>query len=205
MMRVRADGPASPSTAQADEGRPPDTRERRHDSREREGDRRDGHHGQRLQGERLRLRDAFDAKPTQVHSRSGPRSLRRSTGCSRRAEDAGGEALLEARDRLAPLLAQGNQGGQPLHGDASLSNLLATRAGLRWTDFEDACLAQQHGDVVELFDDARVRFGEAFAADLLAAYGRDVDPTLVQLVRDAHDLYRTLWRQYRTTIPAAQP
>ncbi len=119
------------------------------------------------------------------------------------AEHADLAALLEERDRLAPLLRQGDTGGQPLHGDASLSNLLTTRAGPRWNDFEDVCFGSPAWDLVGLLDDAREQNGEVFAADLLTAYERDVDSTLTQLVRDAQALYGTLWRRYRQTISGA--
>jgi hypothetical protein len=112
------------------------------------------------------------------------------------AQCAGYDALREERDRLAPLLPLGDSGGQALHGDASLSNLLSTRAGLRWNDLEDVCFGSPAWDVVGLVDDACGRYGEAFAADLLGAYGRDFDPTLKQLVRDTQVLYGTLWRRY---------
>ena len=119
------------------------------------------------------------------------------------ADHAGDDqSLLAERDRLAPLLPQGDEAGQPLHGDASLSNLLTTEAGPRWNDFEDACCGSPTWDVVGLVDDAREHHGEAFAADLLRAYGRDTDPALVQLVRDTHALYGTLWQRYRRTILA---
>jgi hypothetical protein len=113
------------------------------------------------------------------------------------------QTLRTERDRLAPLLTQGNEGGQPLHGDASLSNLLSTSAGPRWNDFEDACYGSPTWDVVGLLDDAREHHGEAFAADLLRAYGRDVDPRLALLVRDTHALYGTLWQRYRRRISDA--
>ena len=57
--------------------------------------------------------------------------------------------------------------------------------------------------MIGLLDDARERHGEAFAADILAAYGRTVDPTLTELVRDVQTLYATLWRRYRRTIVGA--
>jgi hypothetical protein len=120
------------------------------------------------------------------------------------ADHADLAALLEERDRVAPLLRQVDTGGQPLHGDASLSNLLPTSAGPRWNDFEDVCFGSPAWDVVGLLDDARGHNGEAFADDLLAAYGRDVDLTLTHLVRDAHALYGMLWRQYRQTIAGAE-
>ena len=113
------------------------------------------------------------------------------------AADDGIAALREKRDRLAPRLAQADAEGQPLHGDASLSNLLSTTAGPRWNDLEDVCLGSPAWDVVGLVDDARASHGEAFAADLQAAYGRDFDPALTRLVRDADALYGTLWRRYR--------
>jgi aminoglycoside/choline kinase family phosphotransferase len=120
------------------------------------------------------------------------------------ADHAGDDqTLLDERDRLAPLLIHGNEGGQPLHGDASLSNLLSTSAGPRWNDFEDVCCGSTTWDVVGLLDDARERHGEAFAVDLLRAYGRDIDPTLVQLVRDTHALYGTLWQRYRRRVSGA--
>jgi hypothetical protein len=121
------------------------------------------------------------------------------------AEQAGLAELLDERDRLAPLLGEVDAGGQPLHGDASLSNLLWTSAGPRWNDFEDVCFGSPAWDVVGLVDNARERNGEAFAAGLLAAYGRDVDPTLTELVGDAHALYGKLWRRYAGRSPALRP
>jgi hypothetical protein len=115
----------------------------------------------------------------------------------------GQRALLEERHRLAPLLCHGDVRGQPLHGDASLSNLLSTSTGPRWNDFEDVCFGSPAWDLVGLLDDARERKGSAFAADILAAYGRDVDPTLTELVRAVQTLYGTLWRRYRRTIAGA--
>lgn len=109
---------------------------------------------------------------------------------------AGYDALREERDRLAPLLPRGDGRGQALHGDASLSNLLSTRGGLRWNDLEDVCFGSPAWDVVALVDDACERYGGPFAADLRAAYGRDFDPTIKQLVRDTQGLYGTLWRRY---------
>ncbi len=110
--------------------------------------------------------------------------------------------LVSERDRLAPRLSQDDAGGQPLHGDASLSNLLSTSAGARWNDFEDVCFGSPTWDIVSLLDDAREARGEAFASALLAAYGRDLDPTITQLVRDTLALYGTLWQRYTGRAPA---
>jgi hypothetical protein len=119
-------------------------------------------------------------------------------------EQAGIAALREERERLAPMLRRVDAEGQPLHGDASFSNLLATSAGPRCNDFEDVCFGSPAWDVVGLWDDACKRNGQAFAADLLAGYGHHVDPTLRDLVRDGQDLYGSLWQQYRQMISTAQ-
>jgi aminoglycoside/choline kinase family phosphotransferase len=120
------------------------------------------------------------------------------------ADHAGVAPLREERDRLAPLLRTHDAArSQPLHGDASLSNLLATPSGPRWNDFEDVCVGAPAWDVVGLLDDARERHGDAFAAELLAAYGLDVDPALTDLVRDTQALYGTLWHMYLPTTAGA--
>lgn len=98
----------------------------------------------------------------------------------------------------APIVALVMTGTVVLHADPR------TSAGPRWNDFEDVCLGSPAWDVVGLLDDAREHHGEAFAADLLAAYGRDVDRTLAPLVRDAHALYGKLWRRYREAIAGAE-
>ena len=64
------------------------------------------------------------------------------------------------------------RGQQPLHGDASLSNLLAADSGPRWNDFEDVCIGPVEWDVAGVVADARAKRGDAFSAELLAAYGR---------------------------------
>jgi hypothetical protein len=61
------------------------------------------------------------------------------------ADESGLGALLEERDRLAPLLRQVDAGGQPLHGDASLSNLLSTTADRAGTTSRTCASARQHG------------------------------------------------------------
>lgn len=120
------------------------------------------------------------------------------------AERRGLASLAEERDRLAPKLQSDDADGQPLHGDASLSNLLPTSGGPQWNDFEDVCSGSPAWDLVGLVDDARKHHGEAFAAEVLAAYGRETDPELTQLVRDTHALYGTLWRRYRREICGAE-
>jgi hypothetical protein len=50
------------------------------------------------------------------------------------------------------------RGQQPLHGDASLSNLLAADSGPRWNDFEDVCVGTVKSDVAGVLSDARTRW-----------------------------------------------
>jgi hypothetical protein len=116
---------------------------------------------------------------------------------------ADGSALRDERDRLAPLLTKLDAEGQPLHGDASLSNLLSTAAGPRWNDFEDVCFGSPAWDVVGLVEDARDRKGEAFADQLLDGYGRDVDLRLTAIVHGVQTLYGTLWRSFRCVADGA--
>ena len=41
---------------------------------------------------------------------------------------------------------------QPLHGDAHPGNVIATREGLVWIDFEDACLGPVEWDLATMMD-----------------------------------------------------
>lgn len=53
--------------------------------------------------------------------------------------------LHRAAGRLLPLIAQWPR--QPLHGDAHTGNLHRTSNGLRWIDFEDACVGPVEWDL----------------------------------------------------------
>jgi hypothetical protein len=79
--------------------------------------------------------------------------------------------LAAERDRLAEGILEHEHAAdqQPIHGDASFSNLLATSSGPRWNDFEDVCVGTVEWDV------AGVRALEA--QDALAHY-RDSDRVL---------------------------
>jgi hypothetical protein len=105
-------------------------------------------------------------------------------------------AFAAERDRLASFMHAHTADQQPLHGDASLSNLLATSAGPRWNDFEDVCAGPVEWDVAGVLSDARDRHGEAFSAELLAAYGGGCDPSVFAEIDRVHALYGTLWRRY---------
>ncbi len=95
-------------------------------------------------------------------------------------------AQLEA---LTPAVFESELPAQPLHGDASLSNLLRTDRGLVWNDFEDVCAGPVAWDLAGLV--ASTSDPEA----LVAAYGgpglEDLDAFLA-----AHALYDVIWQSH---------
>ena len=104
--------------------------------------------------------------------------------------------LCAERDRVAEVVLERSAAAQPIHGDASFSNLLATSSGPRWNDFEDVCIGTVEWDVAGVLSDARSARGDAFAADVLAAYGRECDPAALGRIDQVHALYGHLWRRY---------
>lgn len=113
--------------------------------------------------------------------------------------DDGVPELSAERDRLAQVILEHEHATdqQPLHGDASLSNLLATSSGPRWNDFEDVCVGTVEWDVAGVLSDARAAHGDAFSAEVLAAYGGEYDQAALERVDQVHALYGVLWRRYR--------
>jgi aminoglycoside phosphotransferase len=107
--------------------------------------------------------------------------------------------LAADRDRLAQAILDHEHEAhqQPLHGDASFSNLLVTSRGPRWNDLEDVCVGTVEWDVAGVLSDARAAHGDAFSAEVLAAYGRECDPAALERVDQVHALYGALWRRYR--------
>jgi Ser/Thr protein kinase RdoA (MazF antagonist) len=80
---------------------------------------------------------------------------------------------------------------QPLHGDASLSNLLRTPLGLLWNDFEDV-----HWDVAGYAMALENRGAEAaFVGRALDAYGWDQAQDLAPFTA-AHEIYGEIWQMY---------
>ncbi len=110
--------------------------------------------------------------------------------------------LAAERDRLAEVILDLEQtpDRQPLHGDASLSALLATSSGPRWNDFEDVCVGRREWDVAGVLADAKAARGEAFSAAVLAAYGHECDPTVLERIDQVHALYGALWHRYRAVL-----
>src|SRR3954453_11538115 len=74
-------------------------------------------------------------------------------------------------DTLTPAVFESSLPAQPLHGDASMSNLLRTESGLVWSDLEDVCAGPVAWDIAGLVTNARARGQSAtFSEALLAAY-----------------------------------
>ncbi len=86
---------------------------------------------------------------------------------------------------------------QPVHGDASLSNFLATTDGRRlWADFEDVRRGPVEADVAGLVDAARNRgLGDGYETALLSAYGT-VDTGVLSAQLRLHALYGAVWRTH---------
>jgi len=90
---------------------------------------------------------------------------------------------------------------QPLHGDASLTNLLRTRDGLIWNDFEDVCRGPVHWDVAGFLASLRGRGADpAFTARALDAYG-GLDEQALAPFAAADELYGEIWRLYDAQRP----
>jgi Ser/Thr protein kinase RdoA (MazF antagonist) len=60
--------------------------------------------------------------------------------------------LRGSAERLAPFLASPGTEPRPLHGDAHPGNVVATRAGLVWIDFEDVCRGPIELDLASMMD-----------------------------------------------------
>jgi len=97
----------------------------------------------------------------------------------------------------ADAFSKAGSASQPVHGDASLSNLLTTTDGRRlWADFEDVRRGPIEADVAGLIDAARNRrFGNDYETALLSAYGT-VDADIYDAHLQLHALYGAVWRAY---------
>jgi len=96
---------------------------------------------------------------------------------------------------VAPPALEAGTDAQPIHGDASLSNILAATDGRRlWADFEDVRCGPVEADVAGVLDAARNRgLGDRYERAVLAAYG-PVDEDLLSAQLRLHALYGAVWR-----------
>jgi Phosphotransferase enzyme family len=102
-------------------------------------------------------------------------------------------------DALTPVVFESSLPAQPLHGDASLSNLLRTESGLVWNDLEDVCAGPVAWDIAGLMSSARARGRSAtYVEELLAGYGdpgvEDLEPFL-----EVHAQYEVVWHAFAGT------
>jgi hypothetical protein len=90
---------------------------------------------------------------------------------------------------------------QPLHGDASLSNLLYTPVRLVWNDFEDTFRGPVHWDVAGYVMSLRARGAStAFVRRVLDQYGWGDERELAPFFA-AHEAYDEIWRLYDRQRP----
>jgi hypothetical protein len=102
--------------------------------------------------------------------------------------DADSAVLAEAFVRLTAELDPALDEGQVLHGDAGASNLMATRAGWLWHDFEDICSGPVAWDLAASVANRRLD-----GSRVLAAYGDAVDARQLDICRRLRLLNLTIW------------
>lgn len=81
-----------------------------------------------------------------------PRGLALLDGAGGVLSAAEADLLRATAERLAPFLAVPDDDWRPVHGDAHPGNLVATRDGLVWIDFEDVCRGPVEWDIVTMMD-----------------------------------------------------
>jgi hypothetical protein len=95
-------------------------------------------------------------------------------------------------------LAEVNLPWQPLHGDASLSNLLDTDRGPLWNDFEDVCQGPAVWDLAGVVQSCELRGRPAeFVQEVLNAYGDAAGIDDLDSLLEAHRLYYAVWARRR--------
>lgn len=105
--------------------------------------------------------------------------------------------LLRARlQELTPTVFESLLPVQPIHGDASMGNLLRTNQGLIWNDLEDVCVGPVHWDIAGLVVEARDSAeGEVFVSDFLHAYGEVALDQLDDFI-ETHRIYSIVWQAF---------
>lgn len=94
---------------------------------------------------------------------------------------------------------------QPLHGDASLFNLLRTPGGLVWNDFEDVFRGPVQWDVAGFAMSLEMSGADAaFVERALSAYG-GIERRGLEELSAAHDVYGEIWQLYDAQRSVAGP
>lgn len=94
---------------------------------------------------------------------------------------------------------------QALHGDAHFGNLMVTREGLLWTDWEDAFLGPVEWDLASILWNARHLDGDHALADQITrgyqTVGGTVDPEVLETCYTARAAVMSAW--YPVLYPGA--
>jgi hypothetical protein len=111
------------------------------------------------------------------------------------------ELLKGEKERLTALLPE-RFDERPLHGDAHFYNVMETARGTVWIDLEDGCLGPVEWDLASLQTAAR-RLGQDLPwREAIAAYGREPDTDLLELMVELRGVYVAAWHALgATTIP----
>ena len=111
------------------------------------------------------------------------------------------DVLAGAYARLTAQLRPASAPGQVLHGDAGAGNLLATRGGWVWHDFEDTCTGPIAWDLAATTASPRLD-----ASRILAAYGDPVDEAQLRTCEQLRRLHLTVWYAlYAERLPYCRP
>jgi Ser/Thr protein kinase RdoA (MazF antagonist) len=109
--------------------------------------------------------------------------------------------LSEALTRLTAELGHAAVVWPALHGDAGRGNLMATRCGWVWHDFEDTCSGPLAWDLAATTVNPRLD-----RARILGAYGDRVDPGELRTCEQLRRLSLTIWYAlYAERLPECRP
>jgi Ser/Thr protein kinase RdoA (MazF antagonist) len=96
--------------------------------------------------------------------------------------------------RLTPLMLETKLPSRPLHGDASMGNVLRSPAGLLWTDFEDVCAGPVALELAGLAVSAEMRgHGPDFTVAIVRGYGDTLSDEELEPFGRLGALYATAW------------
>jgi thiamine kinase-like enzyme len=111
------------------------------------------------------------------------------------------ELLESEKERLVPLLPE-RFDERPLHGDAHFYNIMESARGTIWIDLEDGCLGPIEWDLATLQAAARRLEQDLPWRAAIAAYGREPDTDLLELMVELRGVYVAAWHALgAATIP----
>ncbi len=112
---------------------------------------------------------------------------------------------LDALRRVRARITVPHESMRPLHGDVNLGNVLPSRRGHLWTDFESACLGPVEYDLSALEWEAQWTGADSHCREFLRAYG-PYDCELVLRLVPVTALLLTTWNlQVARRVPEALP